>query len=92
MATTSTMRLPYVLPSRTIAIVEIMLSTSFCAVPAFSRVEPAMHLGADDDGDLVLGEPAELGAVDGDDGHRERPGPRRLGERAERRRASGRSR
>ena len=36
------MRLPYVLPSRTIVIVEIMLSTSFCAVPAFSRVEPAI--------------------------------------------------
>ena len=44
-ATTSTMRLPYVLPSRTIAIVEIMLRTSFCAVPALRRVEPAMTSG-----------------------------------------------
>ena len=43
--TTSTMRFPYVLPSRIIEIVEIVLSTSFCAVPAFSRVEPARNSG-----------------------------------------------
>ena len=36
---------PEGLPSRTIAIVEIMLSTSFCAVPALSRVEPAITSG-----------------------------------------------
>ena len=39
-ATTSTIRLPKVLPSRIIATVEIVLSTSFCAVPALSRVQP----------------------------------------------------
>ena len=39
------MRFPKVLPRRTIATVEIMLSTSFCAVPAFRRVEPAMTSG-----------------------------------------------
>jgi hypothetical protein len=44
-ARTSTMRLPYVLPSRTIAIVEIRLRTSFWAVPALSRVEPARTSG-----------------------------------------------
>ena len=36
----STIRLPNVLPSRIIAPVVIMLSTSFVAVPAFMRVEP----------------------------------------------------
>lgn len=45
LAFTSTMRLPYVLPSRTITIVENMLSTSFCAVPALSRVEPLITSG-----------------------------------------------
>ena len=44
-ATTSTIRFPKVLPSRIIAIVEIMLSTSFCAVPALSRVDPAITSG-----------------------------------------------
>ncbi len=38
---TSTIRFPKVLPSRIIEIVEIMFSTSFCAVPALRRVEPA---------------------------------------------------
>ena len=44
-ARTSTMRFPKVLPIRTIETVEIVLSTSFCAVPAFSRVEPASNSG-----------------------------------------------
>ena len=44
-ARTSTMRLPYVLLLRTIASVVSMLSTSFCAVPAFRRVDPAMNSG-----------------------------------------------
>ena len=44
-ATTSTIRLPYVRPSRTIVTVEIVFSTSFCAVPAFIRVEPAITSG-----------------------------------------------
>ena len=44
-ATTSTMRFPYVLPRRIIEIVEIVLSTSFCAVPALRRVDPAMNSG-----------------------------------------------
>ena len=34
--------------------VEIMLSTSFCAVPALRRVEPVEHLGPDGDLDRVL--------------------------------------
>ena len=44
-ARTSTIRFPYVLPSRIIVIVESMLRTSFCAVPAFSRVEPVSSSG-----------------------------------------------
>ena len=44
-ARTSTMRLPKVFPMRTIDTVEIVLRTSFCAVPAFSRVEPARNSG-----------------------------------------------
>src|SRR5205807_842289 len=41
----STIRFPYTLPSRTIARVLSMLSTSFCAVPALRRVLPAMTSG-----------------------------------------------
>ena len=44
-AATSTMRLPYVFPSRIIEMVESVLRTSFCAVPALSRVEPARNSG-----------------------------------------------
>ena len=44
-ALTSTMRLSNVLPSRIIEMVETMFSTSFWAVPAFSRVEPASSSG-----------------------------------------------
>ena len=44
-ARTSTIRFPYVLPSRIIVIVESMLRTSFCAVPALSRVEPVLRSG-----------------------------------------------
>ena len=39
------MRLPYTLPNLTITPVDIMLSTSFCAVPAFIRVEPEITSG-----------------------------------------------
>jgi hypothetical protein len=39
------MRLPYVRPRLTISAVEKALSASFWAVPAFSRVEPAMTSG-----------------------------------------------
>src|SRR3954463_12967195 len=39
------MRLPYVLPTRIIAPVVIMLSTIFVAVPAFIRVDPVMTSG-----------------------------------------------
>src|SRR5215468_9356008 len=42
---TATIRPPYVRPSRIIATVEIVLSTSFCAVPALRRVEPAITSG-----------------------------------------------
>ena len=42
---TPTIRPPYVRPSRIIVTVEIVLRTSFCAVPAFSRVEPAITSG-----------------------------------------------
>ena len=45
LATTSTIRLPYVLPSRTIVTVEIVFRSSFCAVPAFILVEPAITSG-----------------------------------------------
>src|SRR5918994_1447022 len=44
-AATSTIRLPYVFPSRIIETVESVLSTSFCAVPALSRVDPATSSG-----------------------------------------------
>src|SRR5690242_1273071 len=42
---TPTIKPPYVRPSRIIVTVEIVLRTSFCAVPAFSRVEPAITSG-----------------------------------------------
>ena len=45
MARRSTIRLPKVLPSRTIAPVLSMFSTSLVAVPAFSRVEPLRTSG-----------------------------------------------
>jgi hypothetical protein len=41
----STIRLPNVLPSRTIAPVVNMFSTSLVAVPAFSRVDPLSTSG-----------------------------------------------
>ena len=44
-ACTLTIRLLNVLPSLIITPVEIMLSTSFCAVPALSRVEPVRTSG-----------------------------------------------
>ncbi len=44
-ARTSTIRFPYVLPSRIMVSVETMLSTSFWAVPALSRVEPVSSSG-----------------------------------------------
>jgi hypothetical protein len=37
-----------------------VLSTSFCAVPALSRVEPETTSAPDDHRDLVVGERAEL--------------------------------
>ena len=42
------MRFPNVRPSRIIATVEIVFSTSFCAVPALSLVEPEMSSGPTD--------------------------------------------
>ncbi len=44
-AETSTMRLPKVLPSRIIETVESVFKTSFCAVPALSRVDPTRNSG-----------------------------------------------
>src|SRR5690606_11685097 len=41
----STIKLLYTLPLRIIAVVESMLRTSFCAVPAFMRVEPISTSG-----------------------------------------------
>src|SRR5439155_12668339 len=45
LARTSTIRLSKVFPSRIIEIVEIAFSTSFCAVPALRRVDPARTSG-----------------------------------------------
>ena len=73
-ATTSTIRLPNVFPSRTIAIVEIMLSTSFCAVPGLEPGRAGDHLGADDDGDLVLGRAPSSESATRDDRDRQRAG------------------
>ena len=69
-------------PRRTISAVENALSTSFCAVPAFSRVEPEIDLGADRHLDDVVGAAGELGAGGADDRAGQRL--RRRGERAER--------
>ncbi len=44
-ARTSTIRLPYALPQRIIAVVVSVLRTSLVAVPAFMRVEPARTSG-----------------------------------------------
>ena len=46
-------------PRRIIETVEIMLSTSFCAVPGLEPGRAGEHLRADDDRDLVVGERAE---------------------------------
>ena len=43
---TSTMRFWYTLPAATMAPVEIMFRTSFCAVPALRRVEPVWQPAA----------------------------------------------
>ena len=40
-----TMRLPFTRPRRIIRQVEIMLSTIFCAVPLFMRLEPVTNSG-----------------------------------------------
>ena len=56
----STIRFPYVLPRRTIVMVEIMLSTSFCAVPALRRVEPVTTSGPTGHLDRVLDDGAQL--------------------------------
>src|SRR3989454_6138057 len=42
---TSTIRLLYTLPNRTIVAIVSMLQTNFCAVPAFIRVEPVSTSG-----------------------------------------------
>ena len=44
-ALTSTIRFSITLPARTIAPVLMRLRTSFCAVPAFRRVEPVRTSG-----------------------------------------------
>ena len=49
-----------------------MFSTSFWAVPALSRVEPARISGSDDDRDLVVDGLPERRPCDGDDRHGER--------------------
>ena len=74
-ARTSTMRFPKVLPVQTIDTVEIVLRTSFCAVPDFSRVEPA-KTRAHDDGDLVVDERGERRVGRGDHSSCERAGRR----------------
>ena len=91
-ATTSTMRLPYVLPSRTIAIVEIMLRTSFCAVPALRRVEPAMTSGPTGTRISWSASSASSEPCGRDDRDRRRAGRARRRERAARERACVRSR
>ena len=50
----------YVFPSRIIETVEIVFRTSFCAVPAFSRVEPARISGPTTHHDLALAQRGEL--------------------------------
>ena len=69
LATTSVIRFEYVRPSRTIVAVEIALSTSFCAVPAFIRVEPDEHLRAGLDADVDVGHRGHLGGRVGRDQH-----------------------
>ena len=61
------MRLPYVRPRRTIETVEIVFSTSFCAVPGLHARRAGDHLGADDGDDRVVGQPAELRVLDAGD-------------------------
>ena len=45
------------------------MSTSFCAVPALRRGRAGHELGADDDGELVVGGARELGSLDCGQGH-----------------------
>jgi len=70
-------------PRRTITAVENAFSTSFCAEPAFSRVEPEIASG---DGNLddEVGAARQLRADDRHDRSAQRPGGRRRLERAER--------
>ena len=84
-------QVPDVLPRRIIEIVETMFRTSFWAVPAFSRVEPAIISAPTGDADLVVGDGGELGARDADDAARQRSAARAASSAA-RRRAIGRSR
>ncbi|CAO0837139.1 hypothetical protein SMICM17S_12175 [Streptomyces microflavus] len=67
-ARTSTMRFPYVLPSRIIVTVEIMLRTSFWAVPAFSRVEPVSSSGP-----VTISRPCSAAAASAESALQERP-------------------
>ena len=82
-ATTSTIRLPKVLPSRIIAIVESMLSTSFCAVPALSRVEPARTSGPTTTATSWSASAPSSEPSTHDDGDGARPAARAALERAE---------
>ena len=58
----STMRFPCTLPSRTMAPVVMVLSTSFVAVPAFIRVDPVTTSGPDERSDDHVVQGHQLGA------------------------------
>ena len=79
-------------PRRIIVTVEIVFRMSFCAVPAFSRVEPETTSGADVDRDRVVGDARERAAARADDGDAERAGCARRLERGDACTASSRSR
>ena len=74
---TSTIRFPKVFPSRIIVTVEIVFRTSFCAVPALSRVEPATNSGPTTTAISCSAPRASSESVDADDRDASARRPRR---------------
>ncbi len=69
---TPTIRFPWVRPSRIIEIVETMFRTSFWAVPAFSRVDPAITSAPTGTHTSQVGDAGKLRALDAGDARRQR--------------------
>ena len=80
---TPTIRFPCVRPSADHRDRRDHVQDELLRRPAFSRVEPDDHLGADGDAHLAVGERGELGPLDADDAARQRAARARCLERAD---------